>query len=491
MSFLPSLSQIKLKSTPPLQFQLHPTHTMSSSSLVMPPLPPPAVHSLMVPTTGTSPTSPISLVGSPIVSPPPQQQQHASPLQPASTSRFAAIRASSLGHFLQRKRKHTREAVQARIDEIGQYTQSLGVSFDTEALSIDGKSWDWWMDQDMRRITKRVRTEWGDTRYQQTKRLCATLRKLDKLINGRPLATKTPTKNNTTSIIAPVPTPLSNLPASLRIRFHRVCLQWWKRRCREQQGEGIDCPEQWRNNRCFATEESIQDIPSRYRITYCSNNSGGSSSGTTRDVWFVFDVRILSRNAIVKNPYTNKPFTDSFIAFYKKRANHLKHLGYSLATEWDEPEPSPKSVKQLMTEVNHRLPELETSLIEGLTDQELAEWYLQCYFMMTDRLGLSSASIREMLTGTIFRYYSTITQSDEWRNHRDRRRNCWRNHLTSLELRYEVWTTMHKMLESSQTLLKNYVVMALTLCSTTIQSHESDYIRSLFWAANGSRLFDI
>ena len=164
VSFLPSLSQIKLKSTPPLQFQLHPTHTMSSSSLVMPP---PAVHSLMGP---TSPTSPISLVASPTVSPPPQQQQHASPLQPASTSRFAAIRASSLGHFLQRKRKHTREAVQARIHEIGQDTQSLGLSLDTEALSIDGKSWDWWMDQDMRRITKRVRTEWGDTRYQQTKR---------------------------------------------------------------------------------------------------------------------------------------------------------------------------------------------------------------------------------------------------------------------------------------------------------------------------------
>ena len=391
-----------------------------------------------------------------------------------------------MGHFLQRKRKHTREAVQARIDEIGQYTQSLGVSFDTEALSIDGKSWDWWMDQDMRRITKRVRTEWGDTRYQQTKRLCATLRKLDKLINGRPLAAKTPTKNNTTSIItsiiAPVPTisapPLSNLPASLRIRFHRVCLQWWKRRCREQQGGGMDCSDEWRNDSCFATGESIQDIPSRYRITYCSNNSGGSSSGATRDDWFVFDVRILSRNAIVKNPYTNKRFPDSFIAFYKKRANHLKHLGYSLATEWDEPKPSPKrkvteeSLRHQMMAVVaelHRFGYVVTvDMMAALTDAHLAKWYYQCYDIWSYRLGLSSAQQREIVpSGQVFTHHTTI--------HPLR----WQTHHTPMQLREEVWTTMLTLMTASTVSHQrasgaNYVMMALTLCANSFREGYPD-----------------
>lgn len=415
------------------------------------------------------PTSPISLVDSPIPSPTP----HSSLPQPLPTSCFATVRASSLDHFLQHKRKHTSKAVRAYLDQIVQCTQSLGVSCDTEALTIDDKSWDWWMNRDMRRITKRIRTEWGDNRYQQTKQLCTTLRKLDKLLNGRP-STKDSVKK-TSSIPSANTPPLSNLPLLLRIQLHRLCLQWWKRRCREQQGEGMDCPEQWRNDSCFATGESIQDIPSRYHITYCSN---GGSSNTIRDDWYVFDVRILSRNGILKNPYTNESFPNSFIVFYKKRANHLKHLGYSLATEWDEPKPSPKrkvteeSLRQQMMAVVtelHRFGYVVTvDMMAALTDTHLAKWYFQCYDIWSYRLGLTSAQQREIVpTGQVFTHHMTI--------HPLR----WRIRHTPMQLREEVWKTMLTLLTAGTLSHQrasgaNYVMMALTLCASSFREGYPD-----------------
>ena len=258
-----------------------------------------------------------------------------------------------------------------------------------------------------------------------------------------------------------------------------MCLQWWKRRCREQQGGGIDYPEQWRNDSCFATGDSIQDIPSRYRITYCSNNSGGSSSGATRDDWFVFDVRILSRNAIVKNPYTNKPFPYSFIAFYKKRANHLKHLGYSLATEWDEPKPSPKrtvteeSLRHQMMAVVAELCDrfgyvVTVDMMAALTDAHLAKWYYQCYDIWSYRLGLTSAQQREIVpSGQVFAHHTTI--------HPLR----WQTHHTPMQLREEVWTTMLTLMTAGtvshqRALGATYVMMALTLCANSFREGYPD-----------------
>lgn len=399
---------------------------------------------------------------------------------------------------------NTRMAIRTRVMAICASAEQLQLPLDDVGLTIGDTTMEEWSRMYLkgsrgRRMRIRMVDQYGEARIDDIERLCEALRKLLKLLIGSTqLAHKTAVQqaSSSSSSSKSVPSkgpPLSKLPPSLQQVLNTlVNNSAWLQQIRariQAQKDGRIC-----NDKCMF---ALEPIPQKFQMFEGVPRSGASSSSSTPTIdWYLHDVRVLYGKSIQTNPLTRLKFSRAFMDLYTARAKRLRRHGYSLATELTpnaqmtakrEREqasvrvvPTPENVRQLMFNVVFALnaspnpddPEsgggflVELSSLEGLTDQELADWYHHCFEILTWRSELTFHQQREILpTGSIFEHHTTI------------RRDRWRQHHTSLQLRYEVWSMMHRMLTSAQVSHQretgaHYVIMALTLCSEAFRSHE-------------------
>lgn len=382
------------------------------------------------------------------------------------------------------------------------------LDFDQDALTIDGTTLEEWSRTYVgrgKRTRKRLCATYGEAHLQAIDSLSRMLRDMLKLLTGstqtRHIANgkrkiKKGASVNHSIVVASTTSkgpPLSGLSNELRVSLFRMAKRSaWLRRVqlrvlRQKGGDTLTTETELRlhNENCPYTAEPI---PEMFQVFYGvrREGTGSASSAISIDVtpitdWNVLDVRVLYGKAIQKNPLTNLAFTREFMDLFNARAKHLRQRGYSLAHELapdtqhaikrkERAVPTQDSVRQRMLDVAFALNErgylVGVDMLSNLTDSELADWYFHCHDILTYRSRLTFQQQREILpSGSMFEHHTTI------------RRDRWHEHHTSLDLQYEVWDMMDRLMTSAHVSHQketgtHFVIMALTLCSEVFRSHE-------------------